>query len=110
MVIQVPYSHLALKRRACNSPPHKNIFRQVGPKCSPLRWSDFLKIGIWIWQAPQRVPFDMGIKIIEKFFFYFFHCPKGAIVTQNRDFFYENGRFSVIIFYSQLVACPVIYY
>ena len=54
----------------------------------------------------------MGFNKIEKVFKHFnvFDCPQGAEVTEDTDFFYENGLFSVRILYDQPVTCPVINY
>ena len=43
-----------------------------------------------------KLPFDMGFNKIEKIFkiFNVFDCHQGAKVTENKDFFYENGLFS----------------
>ena len=54
----------------------------------------------------------MGFKNIEQFFkkINALNSPQRAKITENRDFFNENGLLLLNLFYNQLIACTVIYY
>ena len=61
--------------------------------------------------VPAKLPFSMGFKKIKQFLkkLMSWFAPRGLKLPKI-VIFLENGLFSVIITFNQLVECPLIYY